>query len=237
MDYKKALNNEIFELMMKKTLIERYTDEIAALRKEDEDISFSAAFEKKVKGLARFAGRNERIKCLFKISARAAVTAAAIMGIIFGGLLTQPKIYADVLEVIHSVFPTHDSYEYPIVNSAADPDFDNSIMPQYIPDGYTLRYIYYADYAVTMMFDDIDENELHFDYGLAQGSKISIDNERHEFSEFDLNGITYYFYQAYDENKEFNSIIWYSERYSFGIDAQLPKEEIVKIAESVRNMQ
>lgn len=237
MDYKKALNNEIFELMMKRALIERYTEEVNVLRKEDEDISFSAAFEKKISGFARLAGRNERIKGLVKISTKAAVTAAAIMGIIFGGLLTQPKIYADVLEIIRRTFPTHDSYEYPTVNSVENPDFDKNVIPQYIPDGYTLRYIYYADYGVDMMFDDIDEHELRFDYGLAQGSKILIDNERHEFSEFNLNGITYYFYQAFDEQKEYNTIIWYSGRYSFSIDALLPKDEIVKIAESVGNVQ
>lgn len=236
MDYRKALNNEIFELMMKRALIERYTDEVTVLRKEDDDISFSAAFEKKVSGFARLAGRNERIKGLVKISAKAAVTAAAIMGIIFGGLLTQPKIYADVLEVIRSVFPTHDSYEYPTVNSVESPDFDKNIKLQYIPDGYTLRYIYYADYAVAMWFDDIDENELHFDYGLAQGSKISIDNEHTELFEFEHNGIKYYYYKAIEQD-EFNTMLWYKNGYYFKLKAQLSKEEFVKIAESIGNAQ
>lgn len=55
MDYRKTLNKEVFELMMKKALMEKYAEEVASLRNESEtdEHNFPEAFEKNVNRAAR----------------------------------------------------------------------------------------------------------------------------------------------------------------------------------------
>ena len=73
---------------------------------------------------------------------------------------------------------------------------------------------------------------MYFQYGLAENSQISIDNERHDYNEIYRNDIIYYFYQANEENS-FNSLIWYTDSYYYSLVAQLSAEELVKIAENI----
>ena len=236
MNHRKAVNNEILDIMIKYALIERYTEEVNSLRQEVDDISLSEAFERKMEKFAHLAGRNERVKGVFNISVKVMVTAAALMGIIFGGLLTQPKIYADVLDVIRSIFSTHDSYEYQSGNTTENLDFNKSISPRYIPQGFTIRFVYYADSDVSVTYDNADGEEIKLSYGSSYDSKISIDNERSQLFEFERNEITYYYYKALEEDK-FSTMLWYKNNYYFVITAQISEEEFVKIAENIEFMQ
>ena len=83
-----------------------------------------------------------------------------------------------------------------------------------------------------MIYETDDEIKLYFDYSFADTSSVTVDNERHSYKEINKNNTTYYFYESYDENDS-SMLIWYDERHSYLITAQLSEEEIVKIAENL----
>ncbi|MGN0552182.1 MAG: DUF4367 domain-containing protein [Oscillospiraceae bacterium] len=72
-----------------------------------------------------------------------------------------------------------------------------------------------------------------FNYSLAEGSSITVDNESHRYKEIIEYNIIYYFYKS--EQDDFNTLIWFDEKYAYSIDAQIPEDEIIKIAENIKS--
>ncbi len=236
MDCKKALNSDLFEAMMKRALIERYMGEVDRLKTESADEPFSESLDKKARKIIRKVGRKEQLINVARLSAKSLAIALMVLGITFGIMLTQPKVYAAVWDVVRTAFEDHDSYSSNIVSSDMDDKtFDNSIVPSYIPEGYKLRQAFYGDYDVNMIYENIDDEDIHYSYGAKEGAEIFINNERVEFSERLKDGITYYDYKS--KMDDYNTVIWYKGDYYFELKSQLPIDEIVKIAESVLEVQ
>ncbi len=59
-------------------------------------------------------------------------------------ILTQPTVYAAVKNVIRTVFDTHDKFAYQGSFNSNDMPFDNTLCPEYIPEEYDLRSIYFG---------------------------------------------------------------------------------------------
>ena len=236
MDYKATLDNDIFETMMKNALIERYSNEVDSLMTEPEE-KFSEPLERKAEKIIRKVGIYEQAKNIGKIAAKSFSVALIVLGISFAFLLTQPKVYAAVRDVVRTVFADYDSYSSNIGSfNMDDKTFDNSIVPSYIPEGYKLRQAFYGDFNVDLIYNNADDMDIQYGYGTKDGTKFSINNERIEFSERQINGITYYVYKAISPD-DYNTVIFYYDEYIFMIDSQLSIEEIVKIAESVSEVQ
>lgn len=237
MDYKKALNNDMFEAMMKCALIERYTGEVDRLKTESANELFSESLDKKVRRIICKVGRKKQLINVGKLTAKSLAIILMILGVTFGIMLTQPKVYAAVLDVVRTVFEDHDSYSNNIGSSDMDDKtFDNSIVPSYIPEGYKLRQAFYGDYNTDLIYDNKDDVDIQYSYGIKDGTEISVNNERVEFSERQINGITYYIYRATIPD-DYNTVIWSKDDYSFVLESQLSIDEIVKIAESVSEVQ
>lgn len=236
MNYKATLDNDIFETMMKNALIERYSNEVDSLMTEPEE-KFSESLERKAEKIIRKVGIYEQAKNIGKIAAKSFSVALIVLGISFAFLLTQPKVYAAVRDVVRTVFADYDSYSSNIGSfNMDDKTFDNSIVPSYIPEGYKLRQAFYGDFNVDLIYNNADDMDIQYGYGTKDGTKFSINNERIEFSERQINGITYYVYKAISPD-DYNTVIFYYDEYIFMIDSQLSIEEIVKIAESVSEVQ
>lgn len=237
MDYKKALNSDLFEAMMKRALIERYTGEVSKLKTESADEPFSESFDKKARKIIRKVGRKEQLINVARLSAKSLAIALMVLGITFGIMLTQPKVYAAVWDVVRTAFEDYDAYSSNAVNSnIGGIAFDNSIVPSYIPEGYKLRQAFYGDYNVDLIYENIDNIDIRYDYGAKDPTEISINNERVEFSEININGVTYYIYEATSPG-ESNTVTWYTDNYYFVLKSQISSSEIVKIAESVSEVQ
>ena len=134
--------------------------------------------------------------------------------------------------MVRNVLIGRDEYSF------AEPDegiaFDTEIRPQYIPEGFTLRMIYYSDADMSITYDAIDGREICFDYGLVtEGSAIFIDNENTIHSLFAQDGIEYHYYKATHEYG-YNILLWVENSYHYMLSSQLELEELVKIAENVK---
>jgi len=237
MDYKKALNNDMFEAMMKCALIERYTGEVDRLKAESANEPFSEYLDKKVRRIIRKVGRKEHLINVGKLAAKSLAIILMILGVTFGIMLTQPKVYAAVWDVVRTVFEDHDSYSSNIGSSNMDgKTFDNNIVPSYIPEGYKLRQAFYGDYNVDLIYENADDMDIQYGYSTKDGTEISINNERINFSERTIEGVTYYVYEATVDN-DYSDVIWCNSNYVFMLRSQLSADEIVKIAESVSEVQ
>lgn len=228
MERRKAANDEIFNILLKSALISRYENEASAAMLSTEVHIYPAGFHRQLRRIRNSAGRRERISAAGRIVSRFAVTAAAAMGILFGGLLTQPEVSAAVGNVFRSIFPTHDSYSF---STGSDVEFNKNIRLGYVPEGYELREAHYMGNSVFLSYES-DSGYIYFNYSLADGSSITIDNEKHDYTEITNNHITYYYYCS-DDN-DYSTLIWFDGIYAYSIDAQINQAEFIKIAENIQ---
>lgn len=225
------INEHLWDSLLCEILKENRRIELADLEASDETHTFSAEFKKNV----------SKIRLIFSIKAATGGVAAGmckfvaasviVMGIAFIGLLTQPKVYAAVDEVIRSVFADHDSYSS--LSKSGDEAFNNDIRLGYVPEGYELSMIVYGGTINYLTYKNSDGQMIDFTYGFADGSIISTDNERHDYIEVDRGSQTYYLYNATEENDQ-KMILWYLDNYFYSIKSQLSEDELVQIAENVK---
>lgn len=231
------MNNEtkekIFDLVLADALMSSLDIELRELDEDNEydDYKFPATFDRKVRKIANSIGSNDRIKKYTQVCVKAVVTAAAIMGVIFGGFLTQPDVYAAVQNVIRTIFDKYDKYDY-MGDELTVENFNNNIRLGYVPDGYYLSNGDYSHISVSLTYINESKNEIMFDYGIADGTSSNYDNEHNSYSNFIINDIEYHYYKSND-NDFYDTLVWYKDGYSFSILAHLSKEELVKIAENV----
>ena len=228
MDIFKSTGNDIFDILLRDALTRKYKDEVE--NADYEHHNYPDTFKKKIRKIGNSVNRYEKISIAGKIIVKLLVNIAAVMGIVFGMLLTQPKVYAAVVEVAKQIFTTHDKYLYQDIDN--EMVFDKNRSPSYIPYGYELRSVFYAKNNVVLLYESADEKIIDIDYGLAENSSVSIDNERHIFKELKKDNTLFYFYKAIEDD-EFNMLVWYKDRYYYIINAQLGLDEIMKIAESI----
>lgn len=232
---KNELKEKIFDLVLTEALkegLDRELEEIDEMVENSPPHDFPPEFERKTKKLISFAGRKDRIKKYTRICVKIVVTAATIMGVIFGGLLTQPAVYAAVRNVIRTVFEGYDSYEFNGDEVTVE-NFNNNIRLEYVPEGYYLSSGNYFMANVALVYKDADDNEIMFNYSIAKGTSSIYDNEHNSYRNFTINGIEYYYYESNDKNF-YDTLVWYKGGYAFSILAQLSEEELVKIAENAK---
>lgn len=225
---------KIFDLVLADALMNSLDMEIQKLddnHKYDDHI-FPIEFDRKNKKLANSIGRKDRIRKNTQICVKAVVTAAAIMGVIFGGLLTQPDVYAAVQNVIRTVFEKYDKYDF-VGEELTVENFNNGIRLGYVPEGYYLSNGDYSHISVSLTYVNNNGKEIMLDYGIADGASNIYDNEHNLYSNFTINGIEYHYYESID-NDFYDSLVWYKDGYVFSILAHLPQDELVKIAENIK---
>ena len=227
-------NEKMFDLLIADALMEKWDAELQELSENNEydGHKFSDEFEKKVRKIRNSIGRKDRIKRGTQICMKFVITAAAIMGVIFGGLLTRPTVYAAVQNVIRTIFDKYDKYNY-IGEGLTVDNFNNNISLGYIPEGYYLSSGDYSHISVSLTYISEDEDKIILVYGIADGASSIYDNEHNSYSDFTINGIEYHYYESND-NDFYDTLVWYKNGYDFSISAHLPKDELVKIAENIK---
>lgn len=225
-------SNEIFEILLRDSLSEKIEQESEELSKSTVEHNFETEFSKDVDRIARGINSEEKKRIAYKVTFRSLTFIACALGVVFCLLLTQPTVHAAVADVVRQVFGEYDEYSF------AEPDeeiaFNTEIRPQYIPEGFTLRMIYYSDADMSITYDAIDGREICFDYGLAtEGSAIFIDNENSIYLPFMKNGIEYHYYETTHEYG-YNILLWVENGYVYELSSQLEKDVLVQIAENIK---
>lgn len=227
-----AIKKQIFDIVLKEALRESMEREFKEIDEMviDEPYEFSPEFEKKMKKLINSIGRKDRIKKFKRIAVRTIVSIVFTFGLLFGGLLTQPEVYAAVQNVFRNVFDKYDKYEF-VSDELTIENFDNSIRLGYVPDGYRLSEGFYSSMGVTLFYKN-NTDQIVFEYGIADYSTTSYDNEHNSYSSFYINDVEYHYYESNDNDFN-NKLIWYKDGYVFGIYAHFLKDTLVEIAENL----
>lgn len=228
-----ATKEKIFDLILADALKESMRKEFEEIDKmtAEETHEFSPQFEKKMRKLINSVGRKENLKKIKHFAVKSIAPIAVIFSIISGSLLVQPEVFASVQNVFRKVFDKYDKYEY-IGEELTFENFDNNIRLGYVPDGYYLSLGDYSTINVTLFYTN-ETDKITFEYGIANFTTTSYDNEHSSYSSFILNDVEYHYYESND-NVFNNKLIWYKDGYVFGIYAHLSKEELVKIAENIK---
>lgn len=228
-----ATNNKIFNAILAEALEDCLDDELKKYDeiKFDRTYEFSPQYKKKRRKIINSVGRKNRIKKYKHIAVRSVISIAAAFGLVFGVLLTQPEVYAAVQNVIRNVFDKYDKYEY-VSEELTVENFDDSFRLGYVPDGYLLSDGSYSPAYVSLTYTN-ENNEILFIYGIADSLTASYDNEHNSFETFSADGIEYYYYKSNDKDF-YSTLLWYENGYVFSLDAQLSKDEFIKIAENIK---
>lgn len=229
-----AAKNKIFDIVLIEALKEymdmefKRIDEIVL----DEPHEPSPQFERNIKRITNSVGRKDRIKKFMRGCTKTVMSLAAVFGIFFGALLTQPSVFAAVQNVFRSVFDKYDKYEFADNEDLKVENFDDKIRLGYVPDGYYLSEGFYSPAYVSLTYTDEKDNKIELNYGIADSLSISYDNEHNTYYGFDRNGISYHYYESNDSDF-YSTLTWYENGYSFSILAHLPKDELIKMAENI----
>lgn len=229
-------NEKIFDLLIADALADMWDIKLAQYADSGkiEKHKFSDEFERNIRKIRNSIGRKERMKNAGRFSLKFFVTIATIMGIAFGGLLTQPTVYAAVKNVFKSVFDKYDRLDFISDNAELSiENFDDTIRLKYVSDGFRLYSGFYTPMYVKLIYADNNDNEIVFSYSIAEDYSIDIDNEHKTYRTFITNGIEYHLYESFSEDFQ-SSIIWYNNGYAFNISAYISPDELVKIAENLK---
>ncbi len=227
-----ATKNKIFNAILAEALEDCLDDELKKYDeiKFDRTHEFSPQYKMKRRKIINSVGRKNRIKKYKHIAVRSVISIAAAFGLVFGVLLTQPEVYAAVKNVFRSVFDKYDKYEY-VSEELTVENFDDSFRLGYVPDGYFLSNGSYSLAYVSLTYTN-EKDKILFKYGIADSLTASYDNEHNSFETFSSDGIEYYYYKSNDEDF-YSTLLWYENGYAFSLNAQLSKDELIKIAENI----
>ncbi|MCH5194983.1 MAG: hypothetical protein J1F11_13575, partial [Oscillospiraceae bacterium] len=198
MENQMSINDEIFDLLLKEALIEKYNRDVKAAMENARPHDFSPELEKRIRKISRSIGRKERIRGICKGLIKFLVIAAAVMGIAFGGLLTQPTVFAAVTSVIRQVFDKSDDYYFSGSELTLE-DFNSEMRFRYIPERYYLSEGHYSPVNVQLIYTN-ESDEIIFEYFIAKGVVLSIDNEHNSYEIFYRNNIEYHYYESFDDD-------------------------------------
>ncbi len=223
--------NKIFDVVMTEALKEYMDTELKQMNElaKADTCEFSDKFKRKVRRIENSIGRADRVKKGGIVILKTLVTAAAVFGIIFGMLLTQPEVFAAVQKTIRTVFGEYDKIEYIDEATAA---LNDDIRLGYVPEGYYLSKGTYTPIDVVLTYTNRTD-DIRLEYGFANGAVAHIDNEHSEYEQFSSDGIEYHYYKS-TVDSYLDILTWDKNGYLFVLTAHLSKDELIKIAENIK---
>lgn len=196
------------------------------LTEPEEDISFSAEHMKRMKTLFSEERRKIKRKKAKKYARTAACMAAA--AVIVSGI----TIYnADALKVrfmnfVHEIGKPNSDISF--LDNGGMPYSDNNITFDYVPMGFDMVKNSKSKSGIFLAFESADK---YFYVDVDEmGGTMSIDTEDAVVENISINGL-----EGICSSKENVTIlVWHDNKNVFQIHGDIPKEEIVKIAENLK---
>lgn len=194
-------------------------------------ISLSPAFEKKMKKLIADHKKGSGSSKLKK-RVITAILVAALFASMVGTVVAFREPIVEFITKTYEKF-TNVSYEIP-ENVNAPTTIEEVIYPSYIPEGFVKdESIEEIDLPVhDCVYVNKSNIRIEFKQRVMAGAQMGVDTEDTEVSELEVNGRKALYY----ERKGQRHIIWASNSYFYLIhaDSRVSKDEVLKIAESVK---
>lgn len=208
---------------------------VAALPTDEEltDLTLSDKFERKMQRLIKA----EKRKLYYLYNTVAKRVACIVLAIIISfttvtfsvDALREPfvKFVVEVYEKFTSLFFEKDTE----IQSSEEEFVFVPIEPSYIPDGYVLEHKEQTFSNLLCIYSDGNGNKIHYRQRAYLNITMNIDTETTHHENILINNNEAVYYEKYNTS----NIIFNNGEYIFVISSQLTKEEIIKIAESIKN--
>jgi hypothetical protein len=223
---KNEYTDSLFEAALRQALIDHYEAELAAIPPDseiDKLYTFSARHETRMRKLLARESRKQYGSRIWQTIGRvaacfllAAVGAAAIPGVRAAAM----NIVIEWTEQYAKFTPGGDS-----------PTDAKHWALAYIPAGYVESDRLEMMNILSLDYENSDGGELSFNV-IPSSDSFAVNNERIRYSQQLIQGTVYHIFEA-EADAEVNRVVWDHDGYRFSVDAFLPIEELLKIAESV----
>lgn len=211
-----------FELYNKNLCESLPTDE------ELKDITFSKTFENKMQKLIR-AQKKSYFYLINTVGKRAAVIILAIMISLTATTFGVKAIRESVIEFITETFEKFTKI------SVEDDEIDTQVefvksAPLYIPDGYTKETEMQSELLYGIIYNNEDNNSIDYIQKISFGTIANVDTQGVEYEKISIN---YFDGIKYSKNG-FNKVVFADETYMYTVYGQVPFDELIKMAESIK---
>ena len=216
------------ESVFARAVIDDFEREIAAAKADDTPVEFSERHKRRMNSMFARERRRARVRRVFAI-ARRAVAVILLLAALNAVLFSVPAVRAAVGTVIEW-FGKYTKF----ANDITPADYVRW-EPFYLPDGFveTERFGDYPDMTV-IVYTNMNDNMLTFTEDSVENS-LSINNENVEYRQVVYEGITYHTFSALIERYS-SSVVWDMSGRRFSVVANLPMEELLAVARSVKRV-
>ena len=189
------------------------------------DVEFSKEHEKRMKKIFASAKKAERKRGRRVIRYAAGIAAVLCLVIAFDVMNAGALRIKFMNFILETDQPNTD---YSFGDSKAGSYSDDEIAIDYIPDGFEVDNSKMSEKIIYIKFK---KDTQYFILKVeAVSAKMSIDTEEGNAEHLKVNGCE----AVYTTNNNVNALIWHDGEYVYRISGNITKEEILKIAQSVR---
>jgi len=230
------LNDEIFDSVLQRAFCD-YDDEQLASYSDCETLAKMYPLPKKEKRAFDRAVKEIKYgKSLVRVYlSRAAVIFLCIIALGTGIMIASPTVRAAVRNVIVEWFDKYTHFSF-IATDADMGDFENieDVKIGYVPDGFELEYTDKFPGDITYIYSLSEDRDNLFLIEVFENEWTDLfpDNERSEYTITKINGHEAWI--IYDEKNISGSVILVGAKISVLISGDLPKNELIKTAESIK---
>lgn len=209
----------------------RAADHLGEIAPSSPPVQFSKEHEEKMRRLFRRVRRKKRMKAVRRYSIRAAVVILTLGVVATATIFSVDAFRIRFLNFVMDVNPTYT--ELQLKEEQTHGSYaNNTIELSYVPTGFVVEQERIVSNYLNISFRN---NGVSFSFSRSSIQVAStIDTENAELKNFTINGM-----EAILSAKEEVSILaWHDDRYAYEVlvDGNMPEDEIIQIAEGVKNL-
>lgn len=221
--------NEMWESLLKAAVIKNSLDELENYPQEEiTEIKLPAHYDQKMKKLVQRLHYQTIARSALYYAKKAAAAFFILIGISFIFLLYFDEVRATCHNVITHIYEKYIQFNY---ISDLDDEMP-SIKLEYIPDGFSLAEEITDDLNYDVSYTNPQTGMLYFQATITKHT-FQTDNEHYNIHDVNINNYTGKYFESTDEYFP-NILYWQTENIYCTLQAPLPEEEMIKIAENVK---
>lgn len=227
------IDNQLFDSILTEALKDRSKIYLSNIPSEDElsmQLEFSDGFKDK---MSKLMGRYRRMADRRKVFIYTKRFVAGILiaaGLGFGVLMLSQPVRAAVQNVIIQWFDKYTQFDFQ--SDSTEVEFKEYTLG-YLPEGFVETDYFTATGYVSIEYEDLNGNDIIFEYSTSEGLSVGLDNENSTYSIINLNGTEAHLFESNEEGRR-SYLLWTHDGYTFTIGSNLSIEEIIKIEENLK---
>lgn len=227
------MDEYISERLLKAACYSAFCAEDLSVELPAEEHQFSRSFQRKMKRAIRQADRaaaGDRPRIRWKA---VLVTVLAVLLSVSVTVMAVEPLREGFLRMIRNVFSDHTEISFETASEVSEIEGGFQVFQLgYIPAGFQLTEetdLSEAEFYVAL-YEGQEGKTFTFTQTTLEQANLNIGSKDHKYEEFTINDMNAY----YNEDQINNNLVLYNEQYAITISGNIPKEELVKIAQSAK---